>query len=283
MRDTPLITAAALAQRLASGAEIVLLDARPGARDYVAGHLASARHADLEAQLSAAHDAGSDPRLEGRHPLPPLDRWCRQLGAWGIGPDTAVVIHDDQAGANAAARAWWMLRALGHSQVQVLDGGLQAALAVGLRLETDAPEIAARAPYPATHWQWPLADIDRVDALRRDPRWKLLDVRAAARYRGDVEPLDPVAGHIPGALNLPYSENLLADGHFKSPAALREQYLSLLGDALPSQLVVHCGSGVTACHSLLALAAAGLEGASLYVGSWSQWCRSGRPLGRSPS
>lgn len=252
--------------------EFVLLDAR-GAASYAAGHLEGALHADLDVELSAARDPGAQPSRGGRHPLPPLERWLRQLGAWGIGPATTVVIYDEQAGANAAARAWWMLRSIGHARVAVLDGGLQAAVAHGLPLTTTPGRAAVPAgAYPAVRWLWPTVDLDTVDARRTDPAWKVLDVRSAPRFRGETEPIDPIAGHIPGALNLPFSENL-EDGKFKTAAALRAQYEALLGGTRADQLVVHCGSGVTACHTLLALEAAGLPGAALFVGSWSEWCR----------
>lgn len=254
----------------------VLLDARPRA-EYEAGHLRNAIHADLETQLSAARDPGADPARGGRHPLPPAERWLRQLGEWGITPDTNVVIYDDQAGANAAARAWWMLRAAGHERVRVLDGGLSAS---GLPLTTDAPEIHPHSRYPATPWYRPTVDIEGVNALRKARDWKVLDVRSRERFRGETEPIDPVAGHIPGAVNLPFVENL-EGGRFKSPNALRAQYEQLLGDTPVERLVVHCGSGVTACHTLLALEHAGLDGAALYVGSWGEWCRNeDRPRAR---
>jgi thiosulfate/3-mercaptopyruvate sulfurtransferase len=244
---------------------LVLLDARPKKADYSAGHLRGAQHADLDTQLSAARDPGADPAHGGRHPLPPLERWLRQLGAWGIDPETQVVVYDDQSGANAASRAWWMLRAVGHEHVAVLDGRL-----LGMPWTTDVPVVEPRDPYPAKAWLSPTVDLETVQSLPGD--WKVLDVRSGERYRGEVEPFDPVPGHIPGALNLPYAENL-ENGRFKSPAALRAMYEQLLGDTPAERLVVHCGSGVTACHTLLALDTAGLSGASLYVGSWGEWCR----------
>lgn len=247
----------------------VLLDARPRAQ-YEAGHLAGAIHADPDRQLAAP----DDPSRGGRHPLPPLERWLQQLGAWGIGPETMVVIYDDAFGGNAAARAWWMLRAVGHETVAVLDGGLRA---YDLPQTKDEPRPVPRAPYPARAWQWPTVDMREVDARREDPQWKVLDVRSSERYRGETEPIDPIAGHIPGAVNLPYLENLHDGVHFKDAGSLRTQYEQLLGDTPADHLIVHCGSGVTACHTLLALDAAGLHGAALYVGSWSEWCRNEKP------
>jgi thiosulfate/3-mercaptopyruvate sulfurtransferase len=274
----PLISAEALR---ASATSIRLLDARPGAASYGAGHLPGALHADLDSQLSAAVDPGFDPARGGRHPLPSPSAWRARLGAWGIGPETSVVAYDASAGGNAASRLWWMLRAVGHARVAVLDGGLQAALAAGLA-ETTAtpPAVTPGPPYPGQGWQRPTVELTAVERRLTDPSWKVLDVRSRERWRGEVETLDPVAGRIPGTVNLPFGENLAADGRFKLAETLRQQYLALLGGTPPERLVVHCGSGVTACHSLLALELAGLDGASLYVGSYSEWCRSGKPLGR---
>lgn len=237
----------------------LLLDARP-AKAYAEGHAPNARHADLDTKLAAIED----PKFGGRHPLPPLDRWLQLLGEWGIAHSTPVVIYDDANGANAAARAWWMLRAVGHVNVAVLDGDWRA-LSAGADPEPQPP-------YPAEAWQLPTVTMDEVESLRTDPSWRVLDVRTAERYRGETEPIDPVAGHIPGAINLFFGENL-ENGRFKSPDALREQYRALFGDVPTERVVVHCGSGVTACHTLLALEHAGLPGAALYVGSWGEWCR----------
>jgi thiosulfate/3-mercaptopyruvate sulfurtransferase len=258
-----------------------LLDARPGAGAHAAGHLDGALQADLDSMLSAATEPGFDPARGGRHPLPSLATWTARLGAWGIDPSTRVVAYDAASGGNAASRLWWMLRAVGHQPVAVLDGGLPAALAAGLATTT-APEAAPAPlpPYPCTAWQRPTVALAEVERLVKDPAWKVLDVRSRERWRGEVETLDPVAGRIPGTVNLAFTENLDAAGRFLPPAALRARYLALLGGTPPERLAVHCGSGVTACHTLLALELAGLPGASLYVGSFSEWCRSGRPLGR---
>jgi thiosulfate/3-mercaptopyruvate sulfurtransferase len=257
-----------------------VLDARPDASSYAEGHLEGALQADTDRQLSAAADPGFDPAKGGRHPLPSPDAWAVQLGTWGIGPETSVVVYDDASGANAAARLWWMLRASGHSRVAVLDRGLRAALAVGRVLTRTAPSVDPLPPYSFQGWQRPTVDIDTVELRAQDPAWKVIDVRSRERWRGEVEPLDPTPGRIPGSVNLPYSENLGPDGRFKSPADLRSLYLDLLGGVRPEHVIVHCGSGVTACHALLALELAGLDGASLYVGSYGEWCRRGRSLRR---
>lgn len=273
----PILSASDLRLRLPG---VRLLDARQDPADYAAGHLPGALHADLNRQLSTATDAGHDPARGGRHPLPPLARFAAQVGAWGIDPGTEVVAYDASGGGNAAARLWWMLRALGHERIFVLDGGLQAALDAGLTVTVEVPAVTPLGPYPAERWALPLADAEVVDAIRQDPTRRLLDVRSAERWRGENETLDPIPGHIPGSLNLPWADNLGPDGRFKAAGDLRAQYLALLGGVPPGRLTVHCGSGVTACHTLLALEVAGLAGASLYVGSWSEWCRSGRERAR---
>jgi thiosulfate/3-mercaptopyruvate sulfurtransferase len=261
--------------------DVRVLDARVGKdaeAQFAAAHLPGSIHVLLDRDLAAPTD---DPRSGGRHPLPDPDRLATLIGSWGITPATRVVVVDDQGGANAAARLWWLLRAVGHERVQLLDGGLAAARAAGLPMVTTPSLLAAESPYPVKAWQLPTADIETVDAARNDARRRVLDARAPVRFRGESEPFDPVPGHIPGARNAPYADNLDADGRFKPPAALRAHYQRLLGDVSPAQTIVHCGSGVTACHNLVALELAGLPGAALYVGSWSEWCRqTERPVGR---
>jgi thiosulfate/3-mercaptopyruvate sulfurtransferase len=258
-------------KELAGLQDVALFDCRPETAAYLAGHLVGARHASLDRDLSAPTD---DASTGGRHPLPSVADFAARLGQWGVNPNTHVVAYDAQNGANAAARLWWMLRAFGHQRVQVVDGGLAAL--DGFELTTDIPEVTAAPPYPAHRFAAPQADIDEVELARHDPERRVVDVRAAFRYRGESEPIDPIAGHIPGAINLPLSENLQTDGRFKTAGELRALYQ--LG-VPPAQLIIHCGSGVTACHTLLALERAGLPGAKLYVGSWSEWCRTGRPRG----
>ncbi|MDR3671724.1 MAG: rhodanese-like domain-containing protein [Holophaga sp.] len=255
----------------------LLLDARPGPQAFADGHLPGALHADLNRQLSLASAPGADPARGGRHPLPSPAQWAAQLGQWGITPETWVVAYDAANGGNGAARLWWMLRAFGHVRAAVLDGGLQAGLAADPPVRGASPAPAP--PYPGDRWLWPTVTLEQVERLRLDPTWKVLDVRSRPRYEGITETLDPVAGHIPGALNLPFSENLDPQGRFKSPEALRGMYQDFLAGTGPEHLVVHCGSGVTACHTLVALDLAGLTGAALYVGSWSEWCRN--PVPRS--
>lgn len=273
-----------MAQELRGRSDLVWLDARPGPAGRAAYdelHVAGAAHADLDRDLSG--DA-SRPEDGGRHPLPALGAFAATLGRWGIRPETPVVIYDDQGGANAAARAWWMLRAVCHADVAILDGGFAAAVRAGIATSTlpgDHPDVG---PYPVPErWALPLVSRDEVMRRREDPDWVVLDVRSAERYSGHVEPFDPIAGHIPGAVNVPLTENLDPSGSFRSAAELAQRYERLLGGRSPAELIVHCGSGVTACHTLAALERAGLGGASLYVGSWSEWCRSDLPMALAPA
>jgi len=270
IRSQALITPTEL---LAFGEPYRLLDARAGSAKsaYQQRHLHGAVFIDLETAL-AGHV--HDPAHGGRHPLPALRDWSATLGAAGIKPTDWVFIYDDQSAAMAAARCWWMLKSIGHDKVRVIDGGLQAADAAGMVANADAVAIADTGPYPVKQWLLPLAVREEVHIRATDANWTVIDVRAAERYRGEVEPIDPKAGHIAGVRNLPYTQNLKADGHFKSSDELYAMYNAFLDGCSPERLIVHCGSGVTACHTLLALEHAGLHGAALYVGSWSEWCRS---------
>lgn len=256
----------------------VFLDARaePDAdRAYAMGHVRGAIRASLETDLSDPQD----PRDGGRHPLPPIERWLELLGRWGIGPSTPVVVYDASGGGMAAARAWWMLRAIGHEPVRVVDGGWAALREAGVSIdEGKARSVdAGLGPYPSAVDRWPVAAADFVERVRTDPTWRVIDARAPERYRGETENLDPVAGHIPGACNLYWQSQLDEDGMLDSVATLRERYADLLEGVSSDRVICYCGSGVTACHLLLAMEACGLDGAKLYVGSWSEWCRQGRP------
>lgn len=258
----------------------VFVDARAGseaAEQYSAAHVAGARRADLETDLSKP----GSPEEGGRHPLPPLDDWLSRLGAWGVSPETAVIIYDDAGGGLAAARAWWMLDAIGHGPVAVVEGGWAALVAAGVETESGEPPATARGAYPRLIDRWPALDADFVERVRTDPSWRVIDARAPERYAGASEPLDPIAGHIPGAHNLYWKSQIDETGSFSPSDTLRRRYKDVLGDVPPERVVCYCGSGVTACHLLLAMRACGLRGARLYVGSWSEWCRQDRE--RAPS
>ncbi|MCB2408771.1 sulfurtransferase [Hymenobacter lucidus] len=273
----PLISAQELRQRQHTES-FVLLDARSGPQArlrYQAGHLPGALFVDLEQDLARPTDNAAH---GGRHPLPPITEFAHFLGQLGIGPATTVVVYDDKSGANAAARVWWMLRSAGHTTAQVLDGGLAAAEAAGFTLTDAAEQSVPVAPYPVSHWQLPVAPVAQVQKASAKGTQLVIDVREAARYRGETEPIDLVAGHIPGAVNVPFAGNLDATGHYLPATELREKYDAVLAGRAPKDVIVHCGSGVTACHTLLAFAQAGLEVPQLYVGSWSEWSRNDWPM-----
>ena len=273
---TPLVSPAALLAR-SPHQPVVLLDARTGPtarQQYEAQHLRGARFVALEHDLAAPV---ADAAVGGRHPLPELAAFAAVLGRLGITPESHVVVYDDKAGANAAARCWWMLRAAGHLAVQVLDGGLTAALAAGFPTGTGPEAVAPAPPYPATGWALPTAARVEVERATLTGSHLIIDVREAARYRGETEPIDLVAGHIPTAVNVPFTGNLAADGTFLAPDLLRAKYRAVLHGRPEAELIVHCGSGVTACHALLAMAQAGMAIPSLYVGSWSEWSRNELP------
>jgi thiosulfate/3-mercaptopyruvate sulfurtransferase len=283
---TTLVQAEALAARLGDGGALAgglviadcrvsLADRSAGPRLYAESHIPGAIRVELETDLSDHRKTGA-----GRHPWPDASDFVARLGAWGIARDTQVVAYDDGDGA-FAARLWFMLRALGHERVAVLDGGwarwTQLGLPVDARVPRPAPVDYAAGGFDAVRLLDAVAVQQRLDAGDL-----LLDARAAPRFRGDVEPLDRVAGHVPGARNRPYADNL-ADGRFKSPEALRREFEAALEGRDPARLVAMCGSGVTACHHLLAMEHAGLRGAKLFTGSWSGWISDpSRPVATGP-
>ncbi|QIM49990.1 sulfurtransferase [Pusillimonas sp. DMV24BSW_D] len=254
-----------------------LADHDAGRRAYEAGHIPGAFFLDHEEDLSAPKTGKN-----GRHPLPPLNAFAALMGSYGVRKDVQVVIYD---GGNSmfAAHLWWMLRWMGHQPVSVLDGGWQAWLEQGGAVSTEVP----KQPSGKTSEQMetisqpamPTVSCDEVLLNIQAPRFTVLDARAENRFRGEVEPMDPVAGHIPGALNRPNTLNLDEKGRFRSPQALHESFIHVLGGTKPNEVVHQCGSGITACHNLLAMEIAGLEGSALYPGSWSEWCSdSTRPV-----
>ena len=189
-----------------------------------------------------------------------------------------MVVFDDKNGANAAARFWWMLKAVGHQNVQVLDGGLQAAIKIGYPLSTTPEKPLPKSRYTCKEWLLPTVDLPFMDKASADNHYLIIDVRDKERYDGVHEPIDLVAGHIPNAQNIPFSNNLDANGFFLPAEELKEKYEKALEHFDTDNIIVHCGSGVTACHTLLAMAQAGLEIPNLYVGSWSEWSRNDRVI-----
>ena len=245
-----------------------------GFEEYQKAHIPGAVYAHLDKDLAA-------PATEqtGRHPLPTPDFMAERLGSWGIGDDTQVVVYD-AAGGSYAARLWWHLRFLGHRAVAVLDGGLPKWLHEGKPTQAGIENNLPTRFTPAPDWSM-MAPVEEVDRIRQDPAYRLIDARSAERFRGENETIDPVAGHIPGAINRFYGLNLSPGGVFMPPETLRSQFTDLLNGAPPENAVVYCGSGVTAVHHLLAMEIAGLPGGKLYPGSWSEWIRDGkRPISR---
>ncbi|MGV8943213.1 sulfurtransferase [Thermomonas sp.] len=245
-----------------------LLDQNAGEQAYLTSHLPGAAYAHLERDL-----ADMTPSGDGRHPWPTVAQMVDRLSRWGIGPTTQVIAYDDGDGA-IAARLWFLLRALGHQKVAVLDGGWARWTALGLPVSSSPASTAGqlRAQYDAAQLAFDsvrLFDADGVEA-HLHTGGMLIDARAAPRFRGEEEPLDRVAGHVPGATNRPYSQNLV-EGRFKTPMQLAEEFRALLGEKSAADVVAMCGSGVTACHNLLAMERAGFKGAGLYTGSWSGW------------
>lgn len=280
MRWRTLVSAAELAEQI-DAPDVVVVDCRfdlrdpaAGERAYVAGHLPKAVYANLDRDLADLSKQG-----RGRHPLPDAEAFCATLGRWGISPDHRVVAYDARDGA-IAARLWWMLRLLGHDSVAVLDGGFEAWSRIGGAIERAVPRPRP-AQYKARFNARAVATTAVVAARMASGNGVLVDARAAERYRGDIEPIDMVAGHIPGASNRPYSTNLAADGTFRPADELAAEFRALLGDTPVADAVMMCGSGVTACHNLLAMEHAGLRGARVYTGSWSEWISDrGRPVAR---
>jgi len=250
---------------------ISIFDLRSGPTaydQYLELHLDKAIYVSLDSDLATIDDFSKG----GRHPLPTPEKFSNTLGALGIDKNTHIIIYDDKNGANAAARFWWMLRSFGHDKVQVLDGGLQEALRLNFPTNK-GEERTKETQYPIQSWQLPTVDISQVEEATRTQDFEIIDVREAARYNGITEPIDLIAGHIPSAINIPFNENLDENGFFLSPEILYGKYKTLFDHHQPDQIIVHCGSGVTACHTILAMDYAGFEIPNLYVGSWSEWSR----------
>jgi thiosulfate/3-mercaptopyruvate sulfurtransferase len=256
----------------------ILIDVRAGANAherYLAGHLPNAILATLDDDLA---EYPADAAIGGRHPLPSLKDFAATLSRWGVTPDSHVVVYDDKNAAMGGARLWWMLRSIGHANVQVLNGGLKAATDEGVELSTDEYKPAAAGLYPIPEQYQHTVDIEEVKAAAKADDRVVIDVREGQRYLGHTEPLDLVAGHIPGAVNLFYSNSLSPEGKYLTSQALATLYKGTIGDVKPGNVIVHCGSGVTACHTLLGMEHAGITGPKLYVGSWSEWSRRDLPI-----
>ena len=278
---SPLVGPAEVGDALAAGRGVTLLDVRwslagpPGRAAYEQGHLPAAVFVDLDADLAAL------PGRAGRHPLPDPEDFAAVMRRAGVRSDRPAVVYD-QRDAMSAARAWWLLRHCGHDDVRVLDGGYDGWVAGGLPVETGPTQPLEPGDFACSPGQLPVLSADEASALAR--RGVLLDARAAERYRGEVEPVDPVAGHVPGAVSAPTLANVAPDGRMLPAGALRERFASL-GVEAGVEVAAYCGSGVNAAHQLLALEVAGIRGA-LWPGSWSEWVaepgRPDRPVATGP-
>jgi thiosulfate/3-mercaptopyruvate sulfurtransferase len=249
-----------------------LMNPDQGPAQYAESHIAGAVYAHMDNVLSDKGDpAATNAASGGRHPLPSRDKFAAWLGSVGFGNDMQAVVYDRQ-GANYCGRLWWMLKWLGHTNVAVLDGGFQAWQAADGSVASGTEPARVAATFNIAD---PLVTLLGVDTVLRNlsgSHQHIVDARGAPRFRGEVEPIDPVAGHIPGALNRMFSTNLDAQGFFKPPATLRAEFEALLGQRSPQDVVHHCGSGVSAVPNILAMEIAGLNGSALFAGSWSEWC-----------
>ena len=254
--------------------DIIIVDAGSSI-SYGTQHLKGAVYADLNLDLAAVPE---DAAKGGRHPLPDPAYFGQVLSRLGITMQSHVVVYDDKNGALAAARFWWMLKAAGHEKVQVLNGGLTAAVKAGFPLSDLVEMPIPVAEYTFADWNLPQVYIDEVETAALGTEHVVIDVREAARYRGETEPIDIVAGHIPGAINVPYASNLDENGLFIKPEIIGQKYVDELKGVNAANAIIHCGSGVTACHTILAMNYAGLPMPKLYVGSWSEWSRNDKNI-----
>ncbi len=279
MPYTTLITVAQLQTLHSSGADVLVFDCscdlmqpEVGPAQYTQAHIPGALYADLNNDLSAKGDPTvTGAQSGGRHPLPSRPHFAAWLGSQGVTPTTQVVVYDRQ-GANFCGRLWWMLKWLGHEAVAVLDGGWQAWAAANAEVETGRISPICKPNYRLSVENAHLVAIKTVASRLGSSSQTIIDARGPARFRGEAEPIDPVAGHIPGALNRPFTDNLGTDGFFKPAAQLRTEFLTLLGGRDPAGVVHHCGSGVSAIPNVLAMEIAGLGSTALFAGSWSEWC-----------
>lgn len=259
--------------------DVMIFDVSNGinAKDnYEMEHIEGAFFVDLNTQLANIKSDFSD---GGRHPLPEIKAFAKTLTDFGITKDKHIVIYDDKNSSNASARFWWMLKSVGHEKVQVVNGGLNQAKKNNFPLSSKTEIFkSASEPYTIAQWNLPTIEINEVEKIAQNPNYLVIDVRNRERFEGKMEAIDLVAGHIPGAINIPFTENLDQYGSFLTPNELRNKYKVLFGEISAENIVVHCGSGVTACHTLLALDYAEMGMPKLYVGSWSEWSRNNKKI-----
>lgn len=279
MKISPIINAEDLAKL--NRENLVIVNAGGGDaayQNYLAEHLEGAFYVDLNNDLA---EVPENAKNGGRHPLPDLEKFAELLQSLGIDKNSQVIVYDDQNAANAAARFWWMLRSAGIEKVQILNGGFQKAKEIGLSIHSEIVEPKSVEKLDLKNWELPKVDINFIEKISTNPDFLVIDVRDKDRYDGKLEPIDEVAGHIPGAINIPFKDNLNKDGTFKNPEILRKKYTRFLKNIPSENISIHCGSGVTACHTLLALHYAGFEIPNLYVGSWSEWYRNAKPVAKN--
>lgn len=274
MQPSVLISVQSLHQSISNPTNpICIIDARfnlsipeEGQKLYAQGHIPGAIFLDLDKDM-----CGKKTGKNGRHPLPDREKLAQRLREAGINQDTLIIVYDE-ADSMFAAHVWWLMLWLGHQQVQVLDGGLAAWIAAGYQLSTQVPHTSKQGNFQARQTLVPTVNAPYILDHLQSPQMQVIDARAVERFRGDIEPLDPAAGHIPGAINRPFMLNLNADKQFKTSEQLHKEWLLLVGQTPISAIVHQCGSGVSACHNILAMAHAGFGITAIYPGSWSEWC-----------
>ena len=257
---------------------LVIIDAGSGDsahENYLKEHLKGALYVDLNKDLA---EIPENAKNGGRHPLQSLEKFADLLQGLGIEENSHVIVYDDKNASNAAARFWWMLRSAGIEKVQVLNGGFQMAKEKGLSINSEIVEAKKVEKLSLKDWKLPKVELDFIEKNSEKDDFIVIDVREKDRYDGKSEPIDEIAGHIPGAINIPFKENLNEDGTFKNPEILHEKYADIFKNIPSENITIHCGSGVTACHTLLALDYAGIEIPNLYVGSWSEWSRNDKKI-----
>lgn len=278
MKISPIIEVVELL-KIYKNSDVMIFDVSNGKNaksNYETEHIEGAFFVDLNTQLS---DIKNDISEGGRHPLPQIETFAKTLTDLGISKNKHVIIYDDKNSSNAAARFWWMLKSVGHEKVQVLNGGLNKAKNNNFPLSSKMETVqAVSESYRIDKWNLPTIEISEVENVSLNPNYLVVDVRDKERYDGISEPIDLIAGHIPGAINIPFTENLDQHGLFLNPIELRNNYKSIFGDIKHENIIIHCGSGVTACHTLLALDYAEMDMPKLYIGSWSEWSRSNKQI-----
>jgi thiosulfate/3-mercaptopyruvate sulfurtransferase len=278
MRLSPIIETVELL-KIYQHTDMMIFDVSTGKNaraNYEQEHIPGAYFVDLNTQLA---DIKNDFADGGRHPLPTAAAFAKTLTDLGISKNKHIVIYDDNNGSNAAARFWWMLKSAGHEKVQVLNGGINEAKKNNFPMSATMEIIKpASESYVIDQWMLPTIEMQAVENISQNPDYLVIDVRSKERYDGKIEPIDLIAGHIPGAVNMPFTENINDQGLFLDPQVLRNKYEQLFNHIKSENIIVHCGSGVTACHTLLALAYAEMDIPKLYVGSWSEWSRNDKTM-----